>query len=81
MSKLERILFPVFMSMTMSIPMSFVMTAVNVGFSDHFIQAFLRSALIGICVSMPIAFIAVPRVRKLVSKIAERFQQRASDLQ
>ncbi len=36
--------------------MSFVMTAVNVGFTSIFIKAFLGSTVIGKIVAIPVAF-------------------------
>lgn len=57
------------MSIFMSIPMSFVMTAVNVGFTDIFVRAFLGSAVIGTIVAIPVAFLAMPVAQKLVAVI------------
>jgi hypothetical protein len=46
--------------------MAFFMTLINVGFNNIFLQAFLKSLVVGIIVSAPIAFIVIPYVRKLV---------------
>lgn len=66
--KREAILLSIFMS----VPMSFVMTVVNVGFTDIFLKAFLGSAVIGTIVAIPVAFLAMPLANKLVAWIISK---------
>ncbi len=56
--------------------MSFVMTAVNVGFTSVFIKAFLGSTVIGTIVAIPVAFLAMPIVGKLVALIMGKIERR-----
>jgi len=49
--------------------MSFVLTAVNVGFGVIFLEAFLKSFGISVAVSLPVTYIAVPAVKKLLNKV------------
>lgn len=68
--RFEPIIFSVLMSVFMTIPVAFVMTLVNVGWSVRFFfQAFLMSSLLGLAVSIPVAFIAFPLVSKMVAAI------------
>jgi len=64
--KYENVVFAILMAIVITIPMAFFMTLINVGFSNIFLQAFLKSLVVGIIVSAPIAFIVIPYVRKLV---------------
>jgi phage-related holin len=56
-----------------SVPISFVMTIINVGFTEDFILAFLKSAAVGIVISVPLANIGVPIAEKIAKKIVKNF--------
>lgn len=55
--------------------MSFIMIAVNVGFTDTFLKAFLGSATIGTIAAIPVAFIAMPIANKLVALIISKIER------
>ena len=50
----------------MSLVMSFTMTAINVGFAEYFLYAWLRSWLVGLLVGFPTAAVIVPLAQKVV---------------
>ena len=45
-----------------SVPIAFIMVAMNLGFVPSFIPAFLKSALVSIFISIPLATIGIPIV-------------------
>jgi hypothetical protein len=47
------------------------MVAINVGFTEFFFRAWIRSELIGLLVGLPTAMIAVPIARKIVTRITD----------
>ena len=55
-----------------SVPIALVMTIINVGFIDGFLLAFLKSALAGVAISIPLANIGVPAAVKIAKKIASK---------
>jgi hypothetical protein len=67
------IIFPTLMALIMDILITFVMVAVNVGFSDVkvFFIAFGISSLIGLAVSLPISLIFVPLLRNFLLRFAD----------
>jgi len=66
---IEAVLLSVLKLIFMSFPLHFVMTAVNIDFTDNFMKAFLGSAIIGTVVAIPVAFLAMPVAQKLVAAI------------
>lgn len=66
---LATFLSALFMSIGMSCLMSFVMTAVNGGFTDDFVLHWLKGLAIGFVVSMPISLVFPPAISKLVNRI------------
>jgi hypothetical protein len=63
------IVMAVGMSVFMSFGMAFVMTAVNVGFSEVFIGAWMKGFGIGFCASLPLAFLIPALMGKLCDKL------------
>jgi len=55
-----------------SVPIALVMTIINVGFNEYFPLAFLKSALAGIAISIPLANVGVPLAEKISKKIARK---------
>jgi len=55
-----------------SVPIALVMTIINVGFSNGFLLAFVKSALAGIAISVPLANIGVPAAEKIAGKIVKK---------
>jgi hypothetical protein len=49
--------------------MSFVMTSVNVGWTEMFLQNFVNGWLIGFVVALPTSIIVLPLANRLVNKI------------
>lgn len=72
MKHVEELLFSILMSVVMSLPISFVMTIINVGMNENIFQVFISSGVIGTIVSIPVAFLAVPLIKKLVGIIISR---------
>lgn len=57
----------------MSCAMSFALTAINIGFNENFISAWLKSFGISFLVSVPISFLIVPRIQKFFDGITENY--------
>lgn len=49
--------------------LSLIMTTINVGLSPGFLAAFLTSVLIGVVVGTPTAYVVVPRVLRLTTRL------------
>ncbi len=54
-----------------SVPIAFIMVLINVGFSPGFFLAFLKSALVGILISIPLANIGIPLAEKITKKLVK----------
>jgi hypothetical protein len=54
------------MALIMSVCMAFVMTAVNIGFGDNFLSAWLTGTAIGFVVSLPLSFFLPPFLQKIM---------------
>jgi hypothetical protein len=57
------------MAFVMSISMSFVMTAVNLGFGSNFVTAWLTGAGIGFIVSLPLSFFLPLLLQKMMKRL------------
>lgn len=55
-----------------SVPISFIMVVINVGFTEHFPLAFLKSALAGVLISIPLANVGIPIAEKITRKIVKK---------
>lgn len=64
----KRILVALINAFCMSTLMSFVMCIINVGFGNHFIEAWLKGWIIAFAVAFPLSYILPPRIQKLVDK-------------
>ena len=67
--KYYQLLFGFFVSIIMSIIMSFALTLINVGWVPHFFMIWLKSFGISFAVALPISLIIVPLIRKLLNRI------------
>ena len=70
--KYSQTLFMIFMSFGMSVIMSGVVTAVNTGIGDGFLERYFNSWLFAFPVALFSAFTLVPIMRPLVNKIASK---------
>lgn len=70
--KYRNIIFSCIAAVFISIPIAFVMVAINFGFKEGFILAFLKSALLGTAISIPLANIGIPLAEKIVNIIVEK---------
>lgn len=52
-----------------SVPIAFIMVAMNLGFVQGFLLAFFKSALVSVLISIPLAAIGIPIAEKLTKKI------------
>jgi hypothetical protein len=57
------------LAITMSLVMSFFMVAMNLGFTEHFLFAWLRSWGLGFLIGFPTAALVVPVARRIVAKL------------
>ena len=53
----------------MSVFMSFFLTAVNIGFTSSFVVVWLRSLAVGFAVALPVSFVVIPFVRRLIDPL------------
>jgi amino acid permease len=70
--KYSQTLFMIFMSFGMSVIMSGVVTAVNTGIGDVFLERYFNSWLFAFPVALFAAFTMAPIMRPLVNKIASK---------
>ena len=70
--KHSQTLFMIFMSFGMSVIISGVVTAANIGISDGFLERYFNSWLIAFPVALFSAFTLAPIMRPLVNKIASK---------
>ena len=55
-----------------TIPVSLVMTIINVGFTKDFFMIFIKSSLAGTLISVPLANIGVPAAEKIAKRIVKK---------
>ena len=67
--KYYQLLFGFFVSIIMSLIMSFALTLINTGWVPHFFMIWLKSFGISFAVALPISLIIVPLIRKLLDRI------------
>lgn len=67
--KYEFILFAFLMSMFMTILMSFVVTLINVGYSEIFFNQWLDAFMKSYVIAFPTVLIVVPIVRRVVKRL------------
>jgi hypothetical protein len=65
----RRLLFGSIMAFAMSLFMSFVMVAINVGFNDLFFLRWMKSWAIGFIAALPAVLLLAPQVNRLVNEI------------
>ena len=70
--KYSQHLFMIFMSFGMSVIMSGVVTAVNTGVSNGFLERYFNSWLFAFPVALFAVFTLAPSMRPLVNKIASK---------
>ena len=70
--KYSQTLFMIFMAFGMSVIMSGVVTAVNTGVSNVFLERYFNSWLFAFPVALFAAFTLAPIMRPLVNKIASK---------
>jgi len=64
-------LFTVLMALMMSGFMTFVITAVNIGFPSDFLLRWLKSYGIGFCIAVPAIYLLAPFARKIAASLVE----------
>ena len=69
--KYAQALFVLFMASTLSCIMSLVMTLRNFGFEAWHLTLWLQAWGFSFLVAFPVAYLAVPRIRRLVEMITE----------
>ena len=60
------LIFSTVVAVLMSLFMSFVLTAINIGFPAYFIAAWLKSLGIAVLVALPVSVLLIPLVRRLI---------------
>jgi hypothetical protein len=61
--------FHLVFSMVMGAIMTFVITLVNVGLGEHFVQTWMKAFGIAYVVGLPVIFFLAPAARKLTGKL------------
>ena len=59
-----------------SVPIAFIMVAINFGFVEGFLLAFLKSALVGVLISIPLANLGIPLAEKITRKLVKTDDQK-----
>lgn len=70
--KYYNVVYSCLAAILISVPIAFVMVAINLGFVAGFFLAFLKSALAGVAISIPLANIGIPISKKITDKLVER---------
>lgn len=71
--RFQGVVFIAFMGTAMVLFMSFALTGINTGFfSEGFFSRWLRAFLVGFAVSMPIALLLAPAIRRLVDSMIKQ---------
>ncbi len=68
-SKYYNIVLSCLAAVFISVPMALIMVIMNYGFKTGFLLAFLKSALVGTLISIPLANIGIPISQKIADKI------------
>lgn len=69
--KIFGLIFSVAVGFVMALAMSFFMLLVNVGLVEGFFFIWVKSFLIGFSISLPIAVILIPLIKKGLEKVLE----------
>ncbi|WP_350343014.1 DUF2798 domain-containing protein [Proteinivorax tanatarense] len=69
--KYKGVLFSCLAAVFISVPMAFIMVIINHGFVEGFFWQFLKSAIVGIAISIPLANVFIPLAEKVVNKVVE----------
>jgi hypothetical protein len=67
--KYHNIVLACFAAFIISIPISFVMAAINYGFREGFFMAFLKSAFISVLISIPLSNFGVPLAKRIADRL------------
>jgi len=67
-----KFIFATIMSIFMGLFMSFFMTAVNIGFPDHFFISWMKAFGIGIVVAIPTALLVAPLANNIAFSIVKK---------
>ncbi len=70
-SKYYNTVFSCLAAVIISVPISFVMVAINLGFVRGFIPAFIKSAVAGVAISVPLANVGIPMAQKITNILVE----------
>ena len=58
-----------FMTLALDSTMTFAMTSINAGWTESFLQIFLRNWVIGFVIAFPTSILVLPLARKTASKL------------
>ncbi|MDR5658391.1 DUF2798 domain-containing protein [Serpentinicella sp. ANB-PHB4] len=67
--KYRGITFSCLAAIFISVPMALIMVIINYGIRPGFLLAFLKSAVVGTAISIPLANLFIPIAEKIVQKI------------
>jgi ABC-type glycerol-3-phosphate transport system permease component len=68
MNKKQSLYFNIIFPVYISILLGFIMTAILVGFNEHFVTEFLKSCLVGIIMTTPPGFLVVNNIAQATLK-------------
>ncbi len=63
------LVFSCLAAIIISVPIAFIMVAINLGFVEGFFLAFLKSALVSVLISIPLANLGIPIAKKITDRI------------
>ncbi len=70
--KYYNVVFSCLAAIIISVPISFIMVLMNLGFVKGFFLAFLKSGLVSILISIPLANLGIPLAEKITKKIVSK---------
>lgn len=71
MNKKQKIIFAFFMSLTMTLIISGVLSVINIGFTADLLSSWLKSFSIVFPIAFPSAIFVAPLAKKLTEKICK----------
>lgn len=70
--KYYNLVFSCLAAVLISVPIAFIMIVINLGFGPGFLWAFLKSALVSVAISVPLANIGIPIAKRLADRIIKK---------
>ena len=68
------LVFSMVMAAMMFFVMTFLITAVNIGFSDHFLASWMKAYAVAYVLGVPVIFVFAPVARRIAARLVPTAQ-------